>query len=148
MNKGCWWPLLISALPLEGHILTHADGATGVQLAAWGALASKGASIVPADTVHTRVRGALIDICGKKGTVTVVSAMGPSFLGQRLGRMRSKEHEERSLSAVQRITSPGHRSPARTTQVCTISRGMGTDSRHREISELLQDWGNGWIEGG
>lgn len=71
----CRAALIISVLELhpEGHILTHTDGATGVQLAAWGALTSKGASIVPADTVHARVRGALIDICRKKWTVTVVS---------------------------------------------------------------------------
>lgn len=65
-------------------VLTHADGATGVQLAARGALAGKGASVVPADTVHARVRGALVDICGKRGTVTAVSAAGLGFLGQRL----------------------------------------------------------------
>lgn len=85
-------------LPPEGHILTHANGATGIQLAAWGALTSKGASIVPADTVHTRVRGALIDICRKKGTVTVVSAVGPRLLGQVLGETRGKEHKEGGFS--------------------------------------------------
>lgn len=92
--------MLISELPVEGHILTHTDGAAGVQLAPWGALASKGASVVPADTVHARVRGALIDICGKKGTVTGASATGRGFLGWRLGEVRGKEHKERSFSAV------------------------------------------------
>lgn len=93
------------------RILTHTDGATGVQLAARGALTGKGASIVPADTVHTGVRGALIDICGKKGTVTAASAMGPGFLGQKLGR-DDKEHEEKRCSAAQRTLSPGHFSPS------------------------------------
>lgn len=100
-------------LPPEGHILTHADGAAGIQLAAWGALTSKGASIVPADTVHTRVRGALIDICRKKGTVTVVSAVGPRLLGQVCGETRSKEREEGRFSAVQR-------SPAQVIQILHV----------------------------
>lgn len=124
-------------LPPEGHILTHADGAAGIQLAAWGALTSKGASIVPADTVHTRVRGALIDICRKKGTVTVVSAVGPRILGQVFGETRSKECEEGRFSAVQRITSPGYSNSACTTQVCIISGWTDTDSTHH-YSELLQ----------
>lgn len=71
---------------VEGHVLTHADGAAGVQLAPWGALASKGAGVVPADAVHTRVRGALVDICGKKGTVTAASATDPAFWARDWGR--------------------------------------------------------------